>query len=274
VNLLFAIALAIAAPNAPSQDGPFTCNVPILDPQAVHTASGTDPVAPKLADDQLAKNAQSDVDLGGDFRDDFGVRADFTLPYVAGNTDFYSNWIILIPYHKTAFVQLELIRWKKYDFREEIGLTWSLPDGDLIYRDTEVFLSDSPHQLGIAVHGKTIAFTVDGNEICHAPKDVFFEATDQLYYQLGTEVRHVGDHPAGTLSNIEIKDGSWDTYFPAEANCIYHGYGVSWEFQGNGSYEAAGAFDEKQPDTTFTGNTPDESCRMYRGVTNSAPRAL
>ena len=274
MNLLLAIVLAMTATNAPSQEGPFTCSVPILDPGAAQTASGAEHVAPKLSYHQISESAQSDVDLGGDFRDDFGVRADFTLPFVAGNSDFYTNWIILIPYRKYAFVQLELMRWEKYDFREEIGLTWSDRDGHLIYRDTEVFLPDAAHQLGIAVHGKTIVFTVDGNDICHAPKAAFFEPTDLLYYQLGTEVHHVGDHPAGTLSNIEIKDGPWDTYFPADPNCIYHGYGVSWEFQGNGNYEAEGAFDPKQSDTAFTVNTPDESCRMYRGVTNSVPRAL
>jgi hypothetical protein len=273
VNLLFAVIVAVAATAAPAQEGPFTCSVPILDPAAIQTAGGLVHATPQ-AYDQLPKNAASNVDLGGDFRDDFGVRADFTLPLVAGNSGFYSNWIILIPYRAKAFVQLELMRWKKYDFREEIGLTWSDHDGNLFYRDTEVFVADVPHNLGIAVRGKTIVFTVDGAEICHASKDAFFDASDVLYYQLGTEVAHVGDHPAGTLSNIEIKDGAWDTYYPADPHCIYHGYGVSWEYLGNGNYQAEGVFDPKQPFITFTGITPDGTCRMYKAVTNSAQHAL
>jgi hypothetical protein len=40
VNLLLAIVFAIAAMNTPSQEGPFTCSVPILDPEAIQTTNG------------------------------------------------------------------------------------------------------------------------------------------------------------------------------------------------------------------------------------------
>ena len=256
------LALVMAAAIAPVyRDGPFTCTVPIIDPAGTNMWSSSAHSSNKWV--AGPKNGAANVDLGGHFVSDFGTEATFTLPEVPTNRGvFYSNWILLIPYKSHAFVQIELMRWKKYQYRQEIGLTWGSVDGALFYRDTEVWLAPGPHRLRISEAGGSIAFAVDGKPICHAPAGAFFTTKDVLYYQLGTEVERYGDRPAGTLSDIRVKDDNDVSYRRADPHCVYRGYGLSWEYSGNGRYEAAGVFDPTQPYLKFTGNSWSEPCKM------------
>jgi len=203
----------------------------------------------------------SNIDLGGDLRKDFGLAATFTLPRSASNRGlFYSNWIILLKYGSGGMVQLELMRWKKYDYREEVGLTWALPGHELQYRDTGIFLTDSPHRLAITVRGGTIRFLVDGTQVCSTAVSRFFERSDTLYYQIGTEVLLVGDHPIGTVSDIRMKRDVDLNAVPIPTTCIFRGNGVSWEPAGNGMFRAAGVFDATEP-SKFTGLRWGQPCR-------------
>lgn len=257
-------ALLMAAAIAPVyRDGPFTCTVPIINPDASRRVDHRKAQASPSGETASPFNGQSDVDVGGAFRSDFGVEGAFTLPEVPSNRGlFYSNWILLIPYKRHAFVQLELMRWRKFQFREEIGLTWAFADGALHYRDTGLWVGPGQHRLRIASSSGTLTMSVDGRAICGVPSSAFFAPQDQLYYQLGTEVEHAGDHPAGTLSNILIKDDSDGAYRRADPHCISHVDGLSWDYLGDGRYVADGVFDPAQPTVKFTGNTRNEPCVM------------
>lgn len=244
---------------ATSHEGPMTCSVPILDPSAVQTERG---VMHSDSEQKRPPNAQSDVDIAGDFHNDYGVSAEFTLPYVPGNSGlFYSNWVILKALKGSpSFVQIELMRWKKYDYRDEIGLTWMLSDGVLIFRDSGIMLPDGPHRLGISQANGLITLSVDRQAVCTTPFSAFFTSDERMYYQLGTEVSGVGDHPAGTLDAIEIKNDEDADYNAAHPSCVYRGFGVSWEYDGDGRFHAAGTFDPHQPYLLFTGLQRDQKC--------------
>ncbi len=255
------LALALFVSVAPSagartvhRDGPFTCAIPILNPDMDRSST-------KTYAQKTALNGQSDLDVGGTLRRDFSLAATFTLPRATANRGlFYSNWLLLIPVRSSAFVQLELMRWKKYRYRDEIALTWTLPHGQLVYRDTGIFLNDGPHQLSIGVRRSTIAFGVDGRTICSAPERAFFSAADHLYYQIGTEVAQIGDRPVGTVSNIRLKQDGASEPAQVAIQCIYRGYGTSWERGGSGVFTAAGVFDTTQPYLKFTGLKWNEPC--------------
>jgi hypothetical protein len=240
-------------------DGPFTCSIPIIR-QGGSRSEASERASLSTYASGPATGAAS-VYLFGRFQTAFGAEARFTLPPQPSNRGlFYSNWIILKPLHGAAFVQLELMRWKRYAYRDEIGLTWSHSDGKLIYRDTEVFATSGSHRLRVSRTDGDIVFAVDDRVVCRAPSAAFFTSRDQLYYQLGTEVSRYGDRPTGTLSDIRVKRDGDATYHTARVSCIYRGYGLSWEYAGNGTYRADGVFDPTQPYLRFTGNNWDSPC--------------
>lgn len=262
--------LAIVAPGlrAPAgragtfHEAPLTCTIPIIDPNAV-VVNGVVKHPPGTDYAAGPKNALSSVDFAGAFKRNFGAQATFTLPRAPRNTGlFYSNWVLLKSLESPAFVQIELMRWKKYHYRSEVGLTWALPDGRLIYRDTRVWLSDAAHRLGIAESHGTIALNVDGSTVCSAPARAFFSPSDRVYYQLGTEVAKYGDHPVGTMSDIEVKSDGDRRYHSLRVRCVYRGFGTSWQYRGNGAFHAAGVFDPTQPYRKFTGLHWNEPCRF------------
>ncbi len=256
-KLRFVIPSLPPPPSTPYADGPFSCSMPISDP-----APGATTAKISWQDVGKSESAQSDLDFAGAFASSFGLAGTFTLPRVDGNQGlFYSNWLLLKELKgNNAFVQLELMRWKKYSYRNEVALTWALPDGELVYRDTGLFVNDDPHELAIAVDGDSVIFAVDGASLCSAPVSTFFPQRKALFFEVGTEVSRPGDKPAGTVSNLRIKQdtGAWKT---AYASCIYHGYGLSWRPDANAStFTATGAFDTSKPYLLFTGLTDSAPC--------------
>jgi hypothetical protein len=243
----------------PFRDGPLTCSVPIVYPVKVSPREKRSTA--NVAKPRLPTNGMSNIDVGGDLRNDFALSAAFTLPRTNANRGlFYTNWIILLKYPSGGMIQIELMRWKKYDYRQEIGLTWSLPGHALQYRDTGVFLSNAPHRLGIALRGGAIALLVDGKPVCHAAKSSFFAESDILYYQIGTEVLQVGDRPTGTVSDIRLKRDADLEAVPLKVTCVYRGNGVSWEPAAGGTFLAGGVFDATER-SRFTGIAWGEPCR-------------
>lgn len=239
--------------SAPYGDGPFHCSMPVNDPSPAQSGAQSS---------ASSETAQSDLDLAGTFASSFGLAGTFTLPRIAENKGlFYSNWLLLKEQKGSdAFVQLELMRWSKYAYRNEVALTWALPDGALVYRDTGLFVNDGAHELAIAVNGDDVVFAVDGTSVCSAPVSTFFPQRKSLYFQVGTEVSRPGDKPAGTVTNLRLKEdaGGWKT---ANVACIYHGYGVSWHPNGDASaFTATGAFDKTKPYLLFTGLSDSDPC--------------
>jgi hypothetical protein len=247
---------------------PFTCSVPIIDPLGNADASLHHADLPETkSKGALPTNGMSNIDFFRGLQTNFSLDALFTLPLVPTNKGlFYSNWILLKSWQSKGFVQLEIMRWKKYGYRSEIGLTWAVPGSHFDYRDTAVFLSARPHRLGISVSDGVIRFAVDGKSICSAPLLAIFPLRsgkhERLLYQIGTEVEIVGDHPSGEVWNIRLKR-DWDaTATSPKITCIYRGYGVSWEPSGGGAFAAAGVFDSTEPYYRFTGVQWDEPCRF------------
>jgi hypothetical protein len=262
-----AISKPIAASSRQTET-PFTCSVPIIDPLGRMDASLPHPDSPETKSKRaLPTNGMSNIDFFRGLQTNFDLDALFTLPLVPTNKGlFYSNWILLKSWQSKGFVQLEIMRWKKYNYRSEIGLTWAVPGFHFAYRDTRVFLSDRPHRLGISVSDGVIRLAVDGKAICSAPLLAIFPLRsgehERLLYQIGTEVEVVGDRPSGAVWNIRLKRDSDATLASPKVTCIYRGYGVSWEPAGGGAFTAEGVFDSTEPYYRFTGVRWDEPCRF------------
>jgi hypothetical protein len=273
--LAVAFSSSLAAANCGSAragvenvDPPFTCSVPIVDPLGNADPSRHQRDAPEVKPAHaLPTNGMSNIDFFRGLQHDFDLAATFTLPLVPTNRGlFYSNWILLKSWKSNGFVQLEIMRWKKYGYRSEIGLTWAVPGMHFAYRDTGVFLTAGPHRLDVGVSHGLIRFAVDGRAICHAPYVAIFPPLggkpERLFYQIGTEVEVVGDHPSGDVWDIRLKRDGDALPASAKVSCIYRGYGVSWESLGSGSFRAEGVFDATEPYYRFTGLQWNQPCRQ------------
>lgn len=267
------LASGMFAPTMPSplsagqlvyDEYPFSCSVPIIDPLGEHDPSRNQRDTPsRTSENALPANGMSNIDFFRGLHQDFSLAATFTLPLDRTNRGvFYSNWLILKSRTRPGFVQLELMRWKKYNYRQELGLTWAIPGYHFAYRDTGVFLSDTPHRLSIAVKDRAIQFAIDGRTVCRSPISAFFTRTESLFYQVGTEVSELGDHPVGDVSGILLKRQADFVATTPRVTCVYRGYGVTWESIGHGTYRAEGVFDATEPYYRFTGERWDQPCRF------------
>src|ERR1700722_3303517 len=131
------------------------------------------PPAPPHKHDAADVNGASVLYAYGDFRRNFSISADLTLPKVAQNRGvFYADWIILIPRGRASqqfllpFVQINLLRWARFNYRPEVAFTWAGRDGKLIYADSSIFLDERvPHTFGIAVSGPRLTMSVDHHNV-------------------------------------------------------------------------------------------------------------
>ena len=250
-----ATSSARGAVQAGRASGPFVCSIPVV----------SVPAASDVKNDAFwagqYHTALAYLMVEGQLHRDFEAEATFTLPRVPQNLWFYTNWVLLIPFGGKAFVQVNLLRWARYDFRNEIALTWALPDGRLTYRDTGLFVDDGPHQLAIAVKHSNVVFIVDGKPICTAPEKAFFTNPKQrLYYQIGTEASHPGDVVAGTVSRVMLKNDGDAKPYPYQVTCVYRGLGTSWEPEGRGRFRAEGVDDPTAPMMNFEGLHHGQPC--------------
>lgn len=219
----------------------LSCNVPLIGTPARSATSS----ASASAD---LPNGLGILYTGAGMRAPFALRATMTLPRSNKNKGlFYTNWILLASRSSKSFVQIELMRWTRFHYRNEIALTWALADGTLQYRDTPVFVSDGPHTLQIAVTGDAIVLSADRNKvICTARLDDVYAPTEDLYYQIGNEVHDPGDGPIGNVWDIQAEDAE-HRWQPVAPRCSYTAYGLSWKQSASGRYTAAGTFDRRAP---------------------------
>lgn len=231
--------LPAAALAAALTTDPVSCNVPLLGTPSSAAAAA--------APARSTPNGLGILYTGFGLSAPYGMSATFTLPKSQTNTGlFYTDWMLLASRDSKSFLQIELMRWSKYSYRNEIALTWALPDGVLQYRDTPVFVSDGAHDLGIDVSGTTITLHGDHSVTCTASFAEFYAPGEHVYYQLGNEAVRVGDKPTGTVSAIRAYDQT-HALQPVTPQCTYSGYGLSWLDDGDGTYSAAGALDPKAP---------------------------
>ena len=158
-------------------------------PQAIPSSAAT----PRPFDQD--PHAVPYVYVGGNFHHDFSASALLTLPRVAANRGLFdTDWIMLIRYPRpgesesapTPFVQIELMRWKRYEYRPELAYTWTDDQGRLVYADSNIFVDDAtPHRFGIAVHEDALTMSLDGKDVCRAKTSSFFSPGDRFYFQVG-----------------------------------------------------------------------------------------
>ncbi len=219
---------------------PMRCNVPL---------TGTPPTASQIAHDNRRAttgqpaNALALLYTGGEMQIPYTLQATMTLPRSTTNKGlFYSNWVLLASRDSRSFVQIELMRWKKFNYRNEIALTWAEPDGVLRYYDTPVFVSDAAHELSISLDGDYITLQADNSVTCAAGVRFFYASSERLYYQIGSEVSEPGDRPTGEIWNIRAGDAAHPLQ-AIEPRCSYRGFGLSLEKRGSGRYVPQGVFD-------------------------------
>ena len=228
----FAIVLSIAGEGVPT--GATTAKPQMLCRDALPAAKPQSGRAPD--------NAVAYLTAAGHLQRDFSLSADLTLEKTPANRGlFYADWIILGEQAAgdVPFVQVNLIRWKRYGYRSEIAYTWMGPDGKLIFQDSRIFLDDRPHRFFVGARGDRISVTLDIREICRASKSrLFGNAT--LGYQLGGEVMHYGDSIRGTASNIRFKSDTDAQPKIHHFRCEWVDRGIRWIKTGSDSFRLAG----------------------------------
>lgn len=205
--------------------------------------------------------------VGGSFERTFGVKARLTMPRIASARGlWYANSVGLDDVHGNASVWIGLMRWHHYGYRNEIALAWQAATGSKTerYFDTRLFVSNAPHELGIAGRSGTLVLTADGRTLCTAPERLFFTRTDRLYYQIQTEVSGYGDHPAGTVDRIMREVDGQSSYSPYRVHCIESGEGVMWQPVGAHTFRATGVYDASIRGHRFTPVRRGDTCRFVR----------
>jgi len=188
-------------------------------------------------------NAISYLTAAGDLQRNFSLSANLVLPKMPSNRGlFYTDWIILGQQGDEVlpFVQVNLLRWKRYDYRPEISYTWMGPNKKLVYQDSTVFLNDKPHNFEIGAQADRMFVRVDNIEVCHGSMYRFFGNNPKLSYQLGGELVHYGDRIEGAATNIRFKSDK-DPY-PKIHNfrCEWIDRGLHWKKTGIASFRLEG----------------------------------
>ncbi len=232
----------------------------------MHCSAELPPAAPH-AHDSADVNGASVLYAYGNFRRNFSISAALTLPKIARNRGvFYADWIILIPRGKASqqfllpFVQINLLRWSRFNYRQEVAFTWAGRDGKLIYADSSIFLDDRlPHTFGIAVSGPSLTMSVDHRTVCVAKTSDFFDFRLPLYFQLGDEVQRYGDRISGTLSHVMVKSDDDARPKSYVFTCMYRGRGLQWVETTPGTFAGEGTLAPING-ARFTGRTPASKC--------------
>jgi hypothetical protein len=204
----------------------------------------------KRAEDATDMHAHATVYVGGNMHRDFSVSALLTLPRVSANVGLFdTDWLLLTrrglpgedPDIYRPFVQIELMRWKKFDYNAEIAFTWTDDERNLVYVDSTLPIDDTiPHRFAIAAHDDALTMSVDGRVVCRAQTSHFFGPQDRLDVQVGDELVHSGDRLAGTIADLRRKTDDDAAEKPYAGACRYESNGVRWVPDGIGSFHAEG----------------------------------
>jgi hypothetical protein len=224
-----------------------SANLPLLCPTIVMPPAPASS-APSAQATMPQKTGITVLYVGGRLERDFRVSGRFTLPEARRNRGlFYTDWLLLIPrgHGDEPFVQINLLRWQRYHFREEIALTWELPGQPLTYADTTIFFpKDGTHELAIAMKNDQVVLEADGQTICTGDRRQFFTDAQlrTLYVQVGDEVKAPGDHLVGTVTDLLRKTDDDDAPRPFEITCEARDQGLEWINDGNGAFHGQGTF--------------------------------
>lgn len=200
---------------------------------------------------------------GKDLHSSYSASADFITP-LDGRRGWYDSGLRLGPLNENnGFVQIEISRWERFDYREHVAVAWALPHTSVVeYRDTDFMLTDGvPHRLGIAVRNGLLQLIVDGRVVCFTRASYFLGSLERRYFQVRTETSVLGSNSAARVSNLRLKRDADSTAIPYRSDCILHRHGMFWQYVGTADFAARGAFYPNES-TFFTGIDPSKACRI------------
>ena len=191
----------------------------------------------------------------------YGADAEFTAP-IDGRRGWYDSGLRLGPLNENyASVQIEISRWKRFNYQQHVALAWSVPHGEVEYRDTGLLLADGvPHRLGIFVREGLVHLLVDSRDICSTRAAYFVGSSQPKYFQVRTETSVVGSNGHARVWDLRLKRDADAVARPYASDCILHRFGIFWGRVGAGSFVAHGAFYPNEA-LFFTGADPATSCR-------------
>jgi hypothetical protein len=191
----------------------------------------------------------------------YGADALFTMP-LDGRHGWYDSTLRLGPYiEDNGFVQIEISRWARFNYKQHVAVSWSVPHGIVQHKDTGLLLDDRvAHRLAIAVSGGRVDLRADGREICSAPASSFVTPASRKYFQVRSETSVVGRNGNARVSDVHLKRDTDATSRPFASDCVLHRHGIYWEYLGAGKFVARGAFYPNEA-TYFTGVDPSTPCR-------------
>jgi hypothetical protein len=193
----------------------------------------------------------------------YGADAEFTTA-LDGRRGWYDSGVRLGPRKENnGFVQIEISRWERFDYRAHVAIAWALPHARVVeYRDTGLMLPDGvPHGLGIYVRDRRVQLTVDGRVVCSTQASYFIAPSEPKYFQVRSETSVVGSNGAARVSNLRLKRDADPSARPYPTDCILHRHGIFWTYLGTAGFAARGAFYPEEA-TYFTGIDPSKRCRI------------
>jgi hypothetical protein len=164
----------------------WNCPVPMLRDYKDDVAGGTD----------VGEGISYLYDGDKHLRSNYGADALFTAP-IDGRQGWYDTALRLGPYaENNGFVQVEISRWKRFDYKQHVAVAWSVPHGSVVeHRDTGLMLADGvPHRLGIFVRDGLLRMFVDGRLLCSTHASNFVASSERKYFQVRTETSVVGSN--------------------------------------------------------------------------------
>lgn len=197
-----------------------------------------------------------------DLHSHYGADALFVAP-LDGQRGWYDSGVRLGPLNENnGFVQIEISRWQRFDYKAHAAVAWALPHGKVVeYRDTGLMLADGvAHELGIFVYSGLVHLLVDGRVICSARAAAFVTSTEPKYFQVRTETSVVGSNGGAYVSRLLLKRDADRFVLSYVTDCVLHRYGIYWKEIGAGSFAARGAFYPNEA-LFFTGTDPTARCR-------------
>jgi len=225
---------------------------------------------PLLANPKADSDNEPDLGEGvsylyiGDSRlqSNYGADALFTVP-LSAQRGWYDSGMRLGPLAEdNGFVQIEISRWKRFDYKQHAAVSWSVPHGTPEHRDTGLMLDDAtPHRLGISVAAGMVQLLVDSRVLCSTRSAYFVRAGAPKYFQVRTETGVEGANGDTRAADLRLQRDVDRTPQPYQTTCILHRHGIFWERRGGGAFAVRGAF---YPDeaTFFTGADASKPCTI------------
>jgi hypothetical protein len=140
------------------------------------------------------------------------------------------------------------MRWKGFNYRPQVGITWRTAEGEHTYHGTKIFLDDRvSHRFFIQNRAGELSLGVDARTICVGRFDNLFSDPHALFFQIGSEAVRNGDRLEGSAARIVLKSDTDAFPQPIRSQCFYEDKGTRWSYAGGGKYMLGGTADANLP---------------------------